>query len=109
MLVISAAALFAWGLVRALGRGDPAAFAWPSLAMAAMVILAAVNVALRSRLIATAVLTLSAFLAASVLAATFAEAERSIQEYGPVLRALLFLIVLGLASWRQRRAVTAGP
>ncbi len=107
-LVLSAAALFGWGILRALNRGDPAASSWTTYVMLGSVILAAANSFILSRMIATLVIVISALFSILVIAAAILAASEGIPaDLVAVIRALGFFLLLAIASWIQRSSVRA--
>ena len=104
ILVLIAAALFSWGLVRAVKRGDSAARSWTTYSMSGLVVLAASNVAIRSRKLAVAVLAVSAFfLLLALAAALLARADSAPHPLPAIMRSMVFLVFLGLTGWIQTR------
>ncbi len=99
LLVLLAAALFVWGVLRALARSDPAVIAWTTFAMAGLLVLAAVNGFVSVRKVGTLVLVISALFAALVAAAAvLAFAAGTSEDIPAVARALLFFILTGAAG-----------
>src|SRR2546430_16120015 len=102
ILVFLAAALFTWGVLRAVNRGEPAATSWTTYVMSGLVVLGGVNIALRSRTLATVVLAVSAlFLLLALAAAVLSQADRSPYPILAVIRSVIFLVLLGLTGWIQ--------
>lgn len=109
-LILVAAGLFLWGILRALARGDPAVYAWTTFAMAGLLVLGAVNSFVRSGRSGTLVLVVSLLFAGLVVAALLLTlAEGISQEAFPALRALFFFALTGAAGWLQRRPVPTTP
>ncbi len=102
VLILAAAALLAWGMWRATSRGEPAVKAWTSYAMIGLTIVCAANVFARLTPIAVAASAACAlFVALVVLAAFLGAEEGNPNRFPAILRALLFFVLIGVASLMQ--------
>jgi hypothetical protein len=102
VLVLMAASLFAWGVLRAVNRGDAATGSWTTYVMSGLVVLAGSNIALRSRKIAVAALVISVlFLLLALAAALLSRAGGDFHPVAAVIRSIVFLALLGLTAWIQ--------
>ena len=110
ILILMAAALFTWGVARAVNRGDPAAKRWTTYAMSGLVILAGVNIALRSKTLAGVILAVSAlFLLLALAAALLSQADRTPHPILAVVRSIIFLALLVLTGWMQMHPTRQPP
>src|SRR5439155_17993552 len=101
-LVVAAAALLSWGMSRAVARGEPAVKAWTSYAMVGLLVLCGVNAFIRSARVGSAVAVGCALFAALVfLAAMLGEPVGTQNRLPAILRALLFFVLIGVASVSQ--------
>ena len=104
VLLLSAAALLTWGIVRAINRGDVAVQAWTTYLMGALLILSAANIFIRSRRIAGSVVWICIlFVVILLTTAMLSAAEGTPHKVAAVIRALLFFICLGSVSFMQRK------
>ena len=104
VLLLSAAALLTWGIVRAINRGDVAVQAWTTYLMGALLILSAANIFIRSRRIAGSVVWICGLFALIVLsAAVLSVSEGTSHKLAAVIQALLFFLCLGSVSFMQRK------
>ena len=102
IIVLVAAALFTWGVLRAVKRGDTAATSWTTYVMSGLVVLAAGNIAIRSRKLAAVVLVVSAlFILLALAAALLSQADGKLHSVPAVIRSIAFFVLLGLAGWIQ--------
>jgi hypothetical protein len=102
VLVLAAAGLLGWGMFRAAGRGEPAVKAWTSCAMIGLTVLCALNVFARWSAIAVACTAASAiFVALVVLAGLLGAEQANPNRMAAMLRALVFFVLVGIASLMQ--------
>ncbi len=98
-LVITAAALFAWGVGRAISRGEPAVSAWTTYAMVVLLVLSASNIWIQSRKIALPLVWICGiFSTVVVLAAILGVMDGKPANVAAVLRALAFFVLVGGAN-----------
>jgi len=110
ILVLIAAVLFTWGVVSAVNRGDPAAKRWTTYAMSGLVILAGVNIALRSKTLAGVIIAVSALLLLLALAAALlSQADRTPHPILAVARSVIFLALLVVTGWIQLHSTRQPP
>jgi hypothetical protein len=101
VLSISAATLLAWGMWRAVSRDEPVR-AWTCVAMAGLVILSGLNIFVRARALAMALVAASTLFVALVVVAALIGAEHAAaNRSAAIVRALLFFGLLGVASLMQ--------
>src|SRR5262245_19343741 len=106
ILIVIAAALLVWGVQRAFDRGDTAAKSWTTYAMSGLVILAGLNIAVRSQKLALAVLVVSSFFLVLVLAAALMSlADAAPHPILAVIRSIIFFALVGLAAWLQLQSI----
>jgi hypothetical protein len=102
VLVLVAAVLLGWSVLRAAKRGDEVAKAWTTHVMSGLVVLAASNIILRYRKIAVAVLVVSGlFLSLALAAAWLSQAHGHPHPLPAVIRSISFLVLLGVTGWIQ--------
>jgi hypothetical protein len=110
VLVGAGAALLVWGLWRAGARGEPAAKAWTSYAMMALVIVTAINIFARKPAIAVACGVLCVlFLALVLLAALLGAEQAAPNRVAAVVRGVLFFVLIGVACLLQAMPSNTSP
>ena len=101
ILIVSAAALLAWGMWRVTSRHE-AVRAWTCVAMAGLIVLSGSNIYARSRALAMALVAACTLFVASVALAALLGAEHAAaNRSAAIVRALLFFGLIGVASLMQ--------